>query len=377
MAGWWICADGNLVNCSDSCSIRTSPFGRKRAYAIGVRLSAAKVDVDLVTGAAAELQACLLRETDPNVQGLILEDLGVALYGTDEERNAAETFIVQQAHGMAPRILGAMKGLAALFRQHPERPVQQVTRERLRQLVVPGVESNEPGIRRVALQALQTANDTDVATLRAVARDEDWQVRRLLAGRLDLSNAEQAPLAWPLEQRHCVSGSIRTPVASSRLATSTGLCAPIIRHIKDPSPIVQMRAMDVLVAKCTDLDDILPTLIDLADRLDRPASYEQWHLPSRALANLARIKPEEARPRLGPALKHPVWQVRAAAAESSVPMQDEAAALALAADREPNVRTAALDALFRLRSPAVVPQAIAVLELRRRTINCCAWRRLS
>jgi peptidyl-prolyl cis-trans isomerase B (cyclophilin B) len=54
--------------------------------------------------------------------------------------------------------------------------------------------------------------------------------------------------------------------------------------------------------------------------------------------------------------------VRAAAAAVSVSLGDAATAATLAGDREPNVQTAALDALFRLRSPAVVPRAIDALR---------------
>jgi hypothetical protein len=49
--------------------------------------------------------------------------------------------------------------------------------------------------------------------------------------------------------------------------------------------------------------------------------------------------------------------MRATAAAASVEAKEEAIAVTLAHDAEPNVQTAALDALFRLRSTEVVPAA--------------------
>jgi cyclophilin family peptidyl-prolyl cis-trans isomerase len=54
--------------------------------------------------------------------------------------------------------------------------------------------------------------------------------------------------------------------------------------------------------------------------------------------------------------------VRATAAAASGVLRDEDTATKLARDPEPNVRTAALDALFRMGSPAVVPQALDALR---------------
>jgi cyclophilin family peptidyl-prolyl cis-trans isomerase len=74
------------------------------------------------------------------------------------------------------------------------------------------------------------------------------------------------------------------------------------------------------------------------------------------------VRPEAAHETLAAAAKNPVWQVRAMVAAASVDSGDQELAIALAHDREPNVQTAALDALFRMRSAELVPAAINVLK---------------
>jgi HEAT repeat protein len=77
---------------------------------------------------------------------------------------------------------------------------------------------------------------------------------------------------------------------------------------------------------------------------------------------LARLNPTAAKPLLAVAVAHSTWQVRAAAAAATAGLADEAHALTLAHDVHPNVQTAALDALSRMRSPAVVAEALDVLK---------------
>jgi cyclophilin family peptidyl-prolyl cis-trans isomerase len=98
-----------------------------------------------------------------------------------------------------------------------------------------------------------------------------------------------------------------------------------------------------------------------ASRFDKEEQAD-WHLPARALAALARLAPDEARRHVPAALKSPFWQVRAGVAALAPVFGDERVALAVAADREPNVQAAALDALSRMKSASVVPAAIAALD---------------
>jgi peptidyl-prolyl cis-trans isomerase B (cyclophilin B) len=62
------------------------------------------------------------------------------------------------------------------------------------------------------------------------------------------------------------------------------------------------------------------------------------------------------------AVRHEVWQVRAAAARVAALTRTESLALDLAKDAEPNVRTAVLRALTTMGSDARLPAAIGALE---------------
>jgi cyclophilin family peptidyl-prolyl cis-trans isomerase len=211
------------------------------------------------------------------------------------------------------------------------------------------------------MMALTAAGDRDYATLRLAAADPDWQVRRLVAAGLSLSNPEMASLGNALASDPVFLVRYEFLSAASRLATQTRECAPIVPFFNDSSPIVVMRAMDALATTCTDLDEVVRVLGELADGL-RHSGENSWHIPSRALSTLARLRPAEARTRMSVALEHLAWQVRAAAAAMTVGLADESTAATLALDREPNVQTAALDALSQMQSRKVVPLAIAAIK---------------
>lgn len=339
------------------------------AYAIGVLLSRPELDTTVVTAATRELRACL-SQTGGGVASLLLENLGLARYGKEDEFQEAVNFLTWESHGAALKTLGIVKGLEALVRQHPQHQIGEHARLRLRQLATYGDRTSEPlaldtdaRIRRLALLALQAARDRDYSTLRSAAADRDWQVRRLVAASLNLSDPPMAALGDLLaaDTAFQVRYELLSPL--SHLASQTRDCTPIVARFMDPSPAVAMRAMDVLPTTCTGLDEVAEGLIELAGRLGDVRDDRNWHLHSRALTTLARIRPADARPLLPAAVSHPVWQVRAAAAAASAVLTAEASATTLAGDPEPNVQTAALDALFRLRSAAAVPHAIAALKI--------------
>jgi Zn-dependent M28 family amino/carboxypeptidase len=173
---------------------------KEAAYGIVVKLT--ETEDELIKPALTELRACLDREKDPVVQAVLLEGWGVAKYSNDEQRAEAEAILVDQSRREPPtaRMLGATKALEALIRLAPRRPVSDAARVRLRELALYGDRSPDGNvlhqrIRRMAMMALQAARDTDVPTLRAASDDGDWQVRRLVAARLNLNDPEQANIA--------------------------------------------------------------------------------------------------------------------------------------------------------------------------------------
>lgn len=341
---------------------------KEAAYGIVVKL--ADTDEELIKPALIELRACLDREKVADVQAVLLEGWGIAKYTNDEQRAEAEAILIDESkRGQPAKILGATKALEALIRLAPRRPVSDAARVRLRELALYGnrvqsadVQNVDARIRRVAMMALQAARDTDVATLRAASDDGDWQVRRLVAARLNLADPGQTEIVTQYLQDPMLQVRYELVGAIGRHASTTKLCAPLVARFKDPAPLVAMRAMDVLLASCSDLDDVIKPLVEWASRLEKPSDTDTWHLPARALTTLARLKPEEASPRLASAAKSPVWQVRVSAATAAGVLADEDVAVKLSRDEVANVQTAALEALQRMKSPAVAPQAILVLK---------------
>jgi cyclophilin family peptidyl-prolyl cis-trans isomerase len=299
----------------------------------------------------------------------------------DPTRDRIEALLVQQAQGHSARILGAATGLESLIRRNTKRPISDRTRERLRQLVligpraipgptvagfgsveVPGEEANWARTRRLALAALNAANDEDVVTLQQASFDADWQVRRLVAQRINLQMPALEGIASVLAKDTSLQVRYELLNAVSRHATATKTCAPLVQQFADPELKIVLRAIDLLSASCTDLNAAVEPLVKWAEVFRLPEGATRWHLPSRALAALARIAPDSAKPLMSYAVEHPVWQVRAMAATESGRMRDEETVVRLARDLHPNVRNAAIEALFRMKSAAVTAEATEALK---------------
>ncbi len=348
---------------------------REVAYAIGTSLSGipgeygggATPDRHVITGARAELEACLSREKDSETAATILETLGRLRYTDDVMRDEVEASLVAASRAADPRdptrMLGAVKGLEVLIRQNAKRPVSLPVRQRLRELALSGGnEETYARIRRLAMSALQVARDDDTTTLVRASRDTDWQVRRLVALRLDLADDEMGRIGELLVRDQAFQVRYDLLAAIGRHALRTHQCAPIAHFFEDTAKAVVLRALDVLPPDCTDAEAVLKPVINWADELRRPESFDQWHVPARALAALSRVSTDHAKVRIQSAVEHPVWQVRATAATASALLSNEAALVALSGDREPNVRDAALGGLVRIKSAAVTDAAIEALK---------------
>ncbi len=369
----------------------SSPLVRREAAnAIGEIMSGAVRELrphparpaaDNLTWARTALERRLLVESDNGVAATILETIGRLKYTDDATRDEIEALLIKHADGAPERILGATKGLEALIRGNPKRQVGVPARETLRRVAVSGPTSSPvptiggPGTppaagdaetrarsRRLALLALQQARDDDVDTLVRAAADADWQVRRLVALRLDLSRPEFKPIVEPLldDPAFQVRYEMIGPVA--RFATRTKDCSLPITYLDDPEPTVVLRAIDLLPEVCADDDDAIKQLVAWADDLKTPLGPQTWHVPAHALEALARLRRDAASPLLEVGVEHPIWQVRARAAAAAVALRNEDVATRLATDSVANVQTAALESLVSLKSPGVFQAAIKALE---------------
>jgi len=365
----------------------------------GVRREAANAIADVLSGTAHELrpppdrvapeeiargrqllETRLKTERDDEVAATILETIGRLKYADDSTRDDVEASLATNASGSSARVLGAVKGLEALIRGNPKRAVSESTREKLRQIVASGstapapvVDSRRTGepvsvenqarARRLAMLALQQARDDDIETVRHAAIDADWQVRRQAALRLDLSRDEFKPIIEPLFADPVFQVRYETLGAIARYATRTKDCSLFPEIFDDPEITVVLRAIDTVPAACAGHEDTVRRLVTWAEDL-RSAVGLQWHKPAHALEALARLRPDAAAPLLVSAVDHQIWQVRARAAAATVALKNEEAARKLAEDAEPNVRTAALEALTALKSRFVFQAAIHALDSR-------------
>ncbi|HYN10754.1 MAG TPA: peptidylprolyl isomerase [Vicinamibacterales bacterium] len=342
-----------------------------------------KLDPKFFAEGRAALVARLRVETDDDVAGAILATLGRLRFPNDATRDEVESLLVAAANEKArpARILGVTKGLEALIRGNPKRPAGAKTREKLRQLAVSGPtlspvstvggEGTAPASgdadnlarsRRLALMALQLARDDDVETLRRAATDGDWQVRRLVALRLDAERVELQPIIDLLSIDKAFQVRYEMLNVFARAAVRTRDCTPVLRYFQDPEPTVGLRAIDAIPPVCGEHEVAIKELVKWAEELKTPLGPQSWHVPAHALEALARLKPEAGRPLLGAAADHQIWQVRARAAAACEAFKDGDVARRLAGDREPNVRTAALETLIRLQDPARFAAGVDALK---------------
>jgi aminopeptidase YwaD len=346
---------------------RTNARDRSEAaIALGNLVSAGGYDAAIALMAAVELEKCVLLETDPGIRGSLLEALGRVRFGADAERKRAERFLVQHSRGVAPEMLGAARGLEVLIRLSPRKEVDAETTERLREMATLAattvvVDETAARIRRLALMTLQLIRDTDTLVLERLQDDADWQVRRLVVQRIAGREEELTALIRRFEADQAFQVRYDLMTSISRLAARTLLCAPLVKFLDDPSPLVAMRAMDVLNPRCTDLEDGIKKLEELSTSLER-STDDDWHLPSRAATALSRLNPDIGAKYLPIAEKHSVWQVRAAAAAAAAQMNDGEALVRLANDPMPNVRTAAIEAMVRIKHAGVYDAALAALD---------------
>ncbi|HEX5070283.1 MAG TPA: peptidylprolyl isomerase [Vicinamibacterales bacterium] len=359
------------------------------AYGIGVQLMRPGLDPRIAAAAAREIRVCLsspvvLGQPPPGpgvpiaapppaigaVRALLFEALGLVRFVADADFQAAADALASETTRIdnPPELLGAAKGLEALLRQHPQFKPGAGVIGRLRQLTTYGARMTEAPsfamdarIHRLAMMALQAAHDADAYTLGIASFDGDWQVRRLVASGLNLAEPQSAATGDRLAADPDFHVRYDLLSAVGRFAQQSHECAPILARFEDPSPLVVMRAMEVLSPACADLKDATTRLGSMADKIDQPAALD-WHLASRALTAYVRLTGRPPGDVLPKHVQSQTWQVRAAAASLSVPLSNPFPAIALVTDKEPNVQTAALESLFRISNPSVVPNAIEILN---------------
>lgn len=326
-----------------------------------------------VTAARLSLEARLDTEKDDAVAAVVLATIG-RLRHDMSELNAVEELLIARATGTPERLLGAAEAFEAFARRNPRRPLIEAARVRLRDISGLGRTRTGPEgeplarLRRMVMTALQVARDTETITMIEAAGDPDWQVRRIAVQMMNPAIDRLRPAVIAALKDPSMHVRIEAVRSFARGLATVRDCGPLVTAMSDKAALVAMQAMDSVLPSpntptslCSDVPAIVAALTPVADQLSDAARAATWHRPARALTTLARLAPEEARKRLAVAKTHSMWQVRATAATAAGVVNDGALALELSNDTVANVRTAAMDALVRLKHAETSAVAIRAL----------------
>jgi cyclophilin family peptidyl-prolyl cis-trans isomerase/HEAT repeat protein len=198
--------------------------------------------------------------------------------------------------------------------------------------------------RRDSTLAIPTGLRHTDQRVRLIARRALGRTRDTLFGARDSLPPMAAPSAWP------------EPAWRLRyraLAPQRANCGAMRRALDDSAWQVRLRAAALADTTCGADSAIVRVSSGWVDSLPRDtrrraAGGVSWHAGAHAAVALARIAPEQARPRLSGLTTHTDWHVRLYAARAAALLADTARLRALARDPDGNVQEAAIDALSKL-----------------------------
>jgi cyclophilin family peptidyl-prolyl cis-trans isomerase len=318
-----------------------------------VAQAARNADRRAVDSAQASLAARLKAENDSDVRAALCEAIGRLPYTAPEQIQDAERALVDVAEraGTVTDRLGVAKAFEALARTAQKiQPLSEDAAALVRRLVTPtsGEASSGSRVRRLALEALVTANGVDSATLTAAAHDPDAQVRRIAMRAAAAPNHPQTAADGPV-----LSAGLDDSAAMVRLEALRGnrSCDRTIAAAADRDVHVALAALDQL-ARCgssADAAAAISLLEHAVDDLSDAGSPRGWHRAAHALVALASAAPERGAAKLPQFTGSSIWQLRMYAARAAAASNDRAALEKLATtDADDNVREAAVEGLTRV-----------------------------
>jgi cyclophilin family peptidyl-prolyl cis-trans isomerase len=294
-----------------------------------------------------------------------------------------EARFINEIRQATPLTFGAQAALLTLTRHRRGRPLMAGTEKYVMELARKGLDQGDPtvmvGLTSYGstigyieiLQAAQADADDiafDAATF--VCRKPESgcgsDIRRLGVDLLNPANPAHQPVLLTVARDR---SDIRAAAAAIRkLIKSPGvtLCQLLDLAQKTPAePDVITALADDSTDRKGECGDWSPEswLTQQASTLISATRGTDWIAPAAALEALARRAPEAARPIASDVgAGHVQWPVRVAAARVAATLKDAPLAMRLAADEHQNVRTAALDALLAIESPALWPAAVEALS---------------
>ena len=372
-----------------------------RAEAANALAQAAGQDAAASAPARASLINRLSHENDADARAAICEALGRLPAGAAAEVQRVEQLLVDETARVAlrkgvsvgpaspaiglrigwgrssrtstPAAVGALRGLESLLRLRGKAsPPSDETMAQLRELVRVAVTP----ARRLAILALNAVAGADQATIDAALADEDVEVRRLAAaaGGASASQLQRAMLDTSAMVRY---EAVR---AWGRRFQAAEGCRPIVAASRDSNPRVALLALDLLGSPCQAGDPAAGALQEAVAQSPEAAPRSAGqpstprtpgracpanapvHCAAHAIAALARIAPDAARPLLPRLLEAESWLARGYAARAASSLNDVAALRRLAGDRHPNVRESAVAALSRLQKHSADEVYVRALE---------------
>ena len=146
-------------------------------------------------------------------------------------------------------------------------------------------------------------------------------------------------------------------------------CDALRAAMADSAWPVRLRAADLTPTGCFANEGLAAILRSWVDNLPKDASRRSsggvsWHAGAHGVLALARVRPEEARPRVRWLATHRQWQLRVAAARAAAMVSDTARLRALARDVDDNVKEAAIEGLSSLTGHADDALYLAALRAR-------------
>ena len=151
------------------------------------------------------------------------------------------------------------------------------------------------------------------------------------------------------------------------LTTRRDDCATLRTALSDTMWPVRLHAADLARASCAGDDTLVATLRAWLDSLPGDVSRRargsvSWHAAAHGIVALARLRPDEARSRIGVLADHEQWHLRLYAARAATVLRDTARLRMFARDSNENVTEAAITALAGLTGHADDDLYIAALE---------------
>ena len=317
----------------------------------------------------AALIARAAMEAEAAVRGAIYQTLGRVPVTAEQASRVDAALADAAAHESSiDANLGIAAGFESLIRKHrQERAPSDAAIDALRSMAVvasagaraPADPSRSVRIRRLALEALVSADAVDARTLERAAADPDSQVRRIAMRAANTDRGADVVTRGMTDPSPMVR---LEAVRAQKTRGADAMCRAAVIATGDNDTNVVLFALDQLAA-CGASTDAVAVLERTVNDVPDAGKPRAWHRAAHAIVALAAAAPPRAKEALPQFLDSPIWQMRMYAARAAATLGDRGGLERLAVDEDDNVREAAVVGLSKVAGHAA--DAIYVSELTR------------